>query len=297
MSLFSKKITVVTHNGKFHSDDVFALATLRMVFDDNIKVIRTRDPKTIEAGDYVVDVGGVYEPAKKRFDHHQIGGAGKRVNAISYASFGLIWKEFGEKLCGSPEVADMIEKKLVQVVDADDNGQSLMNLVYPDVIPFTFRNVIFSYMPNWNEPHVKMDDRFAEAVEFAKGLLEREIKKAQSKHEGNKIVEQVYRETADKRIIVLDNFYPWNDVLSKYPEPLFVISPDRENNTWHVGALNDPVTFKSRKDLPAAWAGKRDAELAAVTGVPDSVFSHNALHMAVAKSKEGALALAKLALT
>jgi uncharacterized UPF0160 family protein len=37
-------------------------------------------------------------------------------------------------------------------------------------------------------------------------------------------------------------------------------------------------------------------ELAQVTGVADAVFCHNKLFMAVAKSKEGAIKLAELAL-
>jgi len=48
--------------------------------------------------------------------------------------------------------------------------------------------------------------------------------------------------------------------------------------------------------LPAEWAGLRDAELARVTGVADAVFCHRNRFMAVARTKEGAVALAKLAL-
>ena len=32
---------------------------------------RTRDPALLDTCDIVVDVGGVYDPAKNRFDHHQ----------------------------------------------------------------------------------------------------------------------------------------------------------------------------------------------------------------------------------
>jgi uncharacterized UPF0160 family protein len=40
----------------------------------------------------------------------------------------------------------------------------------------------------------------------------------------------------------------------------------------------------------------RDAELAAVTGVPDAVFCHNARFIAAAVSFEGALTMARQAL-
>jgi len=55
-------------------------------------------------------------------------------------------------------------------------------------------------------------------------------------------------------------------------------------------------SFKARKDFPKAWAGKNGEEFARVTGVPDAIFCHNSgTYIVVAGSKEGALALAKLA--
>jgi uncharacterized UPF0160 family protein len=57
-----------------------------------------------------------------------------------------------------------------------------------------------------------------------------------------------------------------------------------------------PESFEARADLPEAWAGLRDAELAAVTGVPDAGFCHNGRFIASAKSYEGIRAMAALAL-
>src|SRR5437764_1161911 len=97
------EVTIVAHNGNFHADDVFAVATVLLVLERSDfpawrqaipKIIRTRDPKTIEKADFVVDVGGVYDAENNRFDHHQAGGAGTRANGIPYASFGLVWKKF-----------------------------------------------------------------------------------------------------------------------------------------------------------------------------------------------------------
>ena len=73
--------------------------------------------------------------------------------------------------------------------------------------------------------------------------------------------------------------------------------PRRGSANWGVGLVpTGEGQFQDRMKLPEAWAGLRDEELAKVTGVPDAVFCHRALFLAVAKSKEGALALAKLAL-
>src|SRR6185295_2477153 len=61
-----------THNGSFHADEVTA-ASLLLLFRliDRDKIHRTRDPAVLATCEYVCDVGGVYEPVLKRFDHHQ----------------------------------------------------------------------------------------------------------------------------------------------------------------------------------------------------------------------------------
>ena len=55
------KIKIITHNAGFHTDDVFAVATLQLLLGDKTEVIRTRDEEIIQSGDYVVDVGGIYD--------------------------------------------------------------------------------------------------------------------------------------------------------------------------------------------------------------------------------------------
>ena len=124
-----KKIIIVTHDGAFHADDIFACATLGLSLDaegKEYRIIRTREQNKIDFADFVVDVGGVYNASTYRFDHHQEGGAGARDNDVPYAAFGLVWKTYGEKVCANPEVAMTIEERLVQAVDANDNGIDLV---------------------------------------------------------------------------------------------------------------------------------------------------------------------------
>ena len=66
----TEKITIVTHSSSFHTDDVFAVATLLLVLGDgvDVSVVRSRDMDIIKKGDYVVDVGGIYDPKINRFD-------------------------------------------------------------------------------------------------------------------------------------------------------------------------------------------------------------------------------------
>lgn len=62
-------ITVVTHDGGFHSDELLAVALLSIKYE-NVSIIRNRDYKSCDY-DYIVDLGGVYDPQSGQFDHHQ----------------------------------------------------------------------------------------------------------------------------------------------------------------------------------------------------------------------------------
>ncbi len=53
-------ITIATHNGNFHADDVFSIAALKHIFP-SFTLIRTRDLALIAKADIVIDVGGEYD--------------------------------------------------------------------------------------------------------------------------------------------------------------------------------------------------------------------------------------------
>lgn len=290
----------VTHSGSFHADDVFAAATLKLAFPESeIEFVRTREKETIASADVVFDVGAEYDPERKRFDHHQKGGAGERENDIPYAAFGLVWKHYGEQAAGGRETARRIDEKLVRPVDAGDNGIALSEPKFPDLYPYEIHNVVASYRPTWKEDGEVLDRRFEEAVAFAEALLTREIKRAQDRVEGEAKAREAYDAAEDKRLIILDDNYPWHEIYSELSEPLFVVIPasDRSGD-WHAyGVRRDPNGFELRKDLPEDWAGKADEELAEITGVPDAVFCHNKRFIAVASSKHGAIELARKALS
>ncbi len=292
-----KKVKIITHSGGFHSDEVFAVATLSLFLNGKIEVIRTREANIIETGDIVVDVGGEYDVSKKRFDHHQQGGAGTRENSIPYASFGLVWKEYGEKVSGSLYVANLIDKKIVQAIDALDNGIEISKSIYEDVHHYSIFDIVSAFAPSWKETEEGTDKAFLDVVSFAEKILLREIKKTQDKIEGEKFVREAYDKAEDKRLIVLDRDYSWGEILSEFPEPLFVIEPVWQNNTWRVKSVRDDrYSFKNRKSFPESWAGLRDEKFAEISGVTDAIFCHNKLFIAVAKSQGGAISLAKKAL-
>lgn len=297
--MITNKKKLITHDGSFHADDIFACATLELVLEkkgEEYEVIRTRDPEIIKTGDYVFDLGGEYTADKNIFDHHQKGGAGKRENGIEYASFGLVWKHFGKELTSSEKVFEFIDVRLAAPVDAWDNGMDLVENKY-DVSPYLIQHVFGSMRPTWREKDITNDQMFFKCVAIAKEVLQREITQASDAILAEERVMSIYNNAEDKRLIILDEAYPFEYILFSLPEPIFVVYPRATDGTWGVKAVRqDPKTFDNKKNLPTAWSGLRDEELAKITGVEDAVFCHRALFMAVAKSREGAIKLGQIAL-
>ncbi len=294
---FSRKVTLVTHSGKFHSDDIFACAILSLVLEKEGKranIIRTRNAEIIAAGDYVFDVGGEHDPEKRHFDHHQKGGAGARENGIPYAACGLVWKEFGAALCGDAVAAGRVDKKLIQPIDAHDNGVSLVD-VKGDVRPYTIQDAFASFLAIPEEGEFANDIHFKMLIPFAKQIISREIMASQNVVKFSAIVKSLYENATDKRIIIFDESIPAGEILMAYSEPLYTIQPNTDGS-WRVTGIHaKEFSFEVRHPFPKAWAGLRDEELAKVTGVSDAVFCHNGLFLTVAKSRESAIKLAQLA--
>lgn len=289
---------VATHSGSFHADDVFALAVLRLVHGDALEVVRTRDRELQQACDLRVDVGGRDDPSSGDFDHHQRGGAGERSNGIRYASFGLVWREHGEALAGSAEAADGVDAFLVQGVDANDTGQTITESLVDDVRPLSVSGVIGGFNPLWDEDltPAQEDARFAEAVAFAEDILRRSIAGAQAWQRARALVHAAIERAEDPRIVELERNMPWREpLITAAPEALFVVYPKSDGWALHA-VMRELGSFENRLDLPEAWAGLTDEELQAATGVPDALFAHPARFYASARSRNGVLALARLAL-
>ncbi len=284
-----------THDGKFHTDEVMAIALL-LLLHPNAEIIRSRDPKILRTCEIIVDVGGMYDQIMGRFDHHQTGGAGTWPDGTKYSSFGLIWKNFGYDVCHSTEVYDTVGRLLVLPVDARDNGQQpeWRTRDTPSVADF-----IDSLNGNWDET-IDEDAAFKEAVSFAGKFLRRLLDKTGAEVKAYALVRQALKTSQNPQLIILEHGLPWHRVITKEaPKAQFVILPGRTgSNEWLVQAIpvesENPRPF--RRLLPETWGGLAGAALVEVTGVPDAKFSHNGGFIAIAHSQEGALALAQLAL-
>lgn len=290
-SSIDSHLTVVTHSGSFHADDVFSVAALKSILPA-FNLIRTRDVTIIEQADIVLDVGGIYAPESGRFDHHQRGGAGARDNGIPYSSFGLIWQKYGLEICdGDAAVADSVDGSLVSTIDAIDCGH-----VEGVAQGISLSQTISMFNPTWQESG-DFDAGFNEAVAFAQRVLTRFIASAKGGIDAKSTVAQAIKEADDPRVIVLTQYMPWKTTVhSLSKEALYVIYPS-ETGQWRMQTV--PVelgSFTDRKPLPQAWAGLSDKALQEVTGINDAMFCHNGLFIAGTDSFASILKMASIAL-
>jgi uncharacterized UPF0160 family protein len=303
-------VVIATHPGCHHADDVFGVAVLQLVFPNN-QVIRTRDSQLIEDAHFAVDVGGVWDAQFGQFDHHQKGFAGARANGVVYASAGLVWSAYGAH-CVSPwarylnpksllEIVQSIDEELVQHLDRADTGAAMGA---PGL--FGWAALLSQFNSTWLEesclPALAREElkfrNFAVAVERAKELILRIMADKVSEAAAANLVRNSIR-VADGRVLVLGGAgMPWINVVCKeMPDVLFVLYPDSTDNQYQVRTVPvAPDSFEARADLPAAWAGLRDADLAEVSGVVDAAFCHNARFIGGAYSLAGAQKMAELAL-
>lgn len=327
----SEVLLVGTHDGVFQADDAFAIACLSLEFG-GITVVRTRDADILDGCQIVVDVGGVYDPVLKRFDHHQRGGAGSRTNStghtVPYSSFGLVWKHVGPMMMteilldhlenGSmlaiddPRVVEacrLVDELIVQGIDGIDCGVSPViggNAVYH---PVGVSGALASINPTWVEAKQSAEngrtveqlfnDCFLLATSIASTFLSSAIESVIADLMAESEVRRVIESAGGAPLLVFHNGgLPWSRaVLESAPNALYVVFPDVTGHTAMLQCVPTHLgSFDKRKALPAAWAGLRGAELAEVTGVPDAVFCHPGRFICGARTMSGALHLARMAI-
>ncbi|KAI1085301.1 metal-dependent protein hydrolase [Whalleya microplaca] len=195
-------VQIGTHNGHFHADEALAVYMLRQLPTyANASLIRTRDPSLLATCHTVVDVGGEYDAARHRYDHHQRTFATTFPGrATKLSSAGLVYLHFGRALIArrlaqpedGPEVGLLwreVYESFVEALDAHDNGISKYDaaaLAAAGIEPrfssagFTLGAMVGRLNPNWNDDPAETtqeaeDAKFAAASarigeEFTRGL-------------------------------------------------------------------------------------------------------------------------------
>ncbi len=191
--------TVAVHSGTFQADEAMGVWLLRQLPSyRHAKLIRSRDLQVLESIDIVLDVGGVYDHSKLRYDHHQRGyeeyfypkkklqpggSAKEESRCTKLSASGLIYKHYGKQVIQTyyPHLTEeylelayhRIYDTLLEALDAIDTGVEMapegVQLVYSDATGLARR--VSRLNPRWNEvtetgESPNMDERFLQAVDL-----------------------------------------------------------------------------------------------------------------------------------
>ncbi|KAM3172144.1 hypothetical protein ACTXT7_015162 [Hymenolepis weldensis] len=185
-----------THNGTFHCDEILALVMLRKLPEyQNAELVRSRDPDLLSNCDVVFDVGGEFDPARHRYDHHQ-----PSFNmtiqdfhpflkpAVKLSSAGLIYAHFGKRVIASiinqPSIeSDIINtlftllyKSFVSEVDAVDNGIDITSVPPNYTINTDLSSRVGRCNPAWNMPNEDENECFMRAFKMVDNEFSQYVK-------------------------------------------------------------------------------------------------------------------------
>lgn len=274
------KNEALTHGGRFHADDVFSAALLKLLNPD-IKIHRVFETPD----DYD---GIVFDIGYGKFDHHQEN-AEIRENGMPYASFGLLWREFGEgimaNLCPAEQAAKEaahFDESFIEQLDEDDNTGCGNQLA----------GVIGSFNPSWDDENPQ-DKCFYEAVNFAGLILRKRLNGIASIYRAKKLVEEALRNEQDN-IVILPRFAPWRMVLVP-SDAEFVVYPSQRGGYSAQVIPTDFDTKEAKCDFPAEWAGKPGEELKKISGIETLHFCHKGRFLISADSLDDVIKACKKA--
>jgi uncharacterized UPF0160 family protein len=271
-----------THDGTFHADEVTATALL-LFFNciDKEKIVRSRDPNVLKNCEYVCDVGGVFNPLQKLFDHHQVEYQGPLSSA------GMILEYLKEQKKISIKEYDHLNETLILGVDAHDNGKETNALG-----TCTYSHIISNFNPICHEENPDVIEKcFFEALNFSLQLLQKIWQRYQYIQSCRQIVADTMKN--GEECLIFDQNIPWLDTFfeldgQNHPAQ-FVIMPSE--NHWKLRGIPPDMSHKMqvRCPLPKEWAGLHDEELEKASGIKGSIFCHKGRFISVWETKEAAL--------
>lgn len=280
----TKKIprSLGTHDGTFHADEVTACALL-MLFDlvDEDKIIRTRDLQQLSRCEYVCDVGGLYDPSRKLFDHHQIDYQGPLSSA------GMVLKYLESIGIINHNEYEFFNNTMIMGIDAHDNGRDPLIPGY-----CTFSHIISNFTPIDHECSIEEQNQaFHLALKFAYENLHRLWERFKYTQSCKEIVAESM--AGNKECLFFDRCLPWLEIFfelngASHPA-LFVIMPSGPH--WKLRGI--PPTYEDRMKVriqqPKEWAGLLENDLKKASGIPGAIFCHKGRFISVWETKEDAL--------
>mmetsp|Transcript_8421 Transcript_8421/g.17476 ORF Transcript_8421/g.17476 Transcript_8421/m.17476 type:complete len:406 (-) Transcript_8421:52-1269(-) len=321
-----------THSGSFQADEAMGCFLLRQLPEYRLsRIVRSRDPKILETCDIVIDVGGVYDHDKLRYDHHQRGyderfddGKDGKGRCTKLSASGLVYRHYGKEVIKAhyPSLSSQhlelvyvkLYNSLLEALDAIDTGveMSTGELVYNDSTGLSSR--VGRLNPRWNEVNENgeapdPDERFLQASDLCgQDFVSVMTKIVESDLPAREVVEKSVLERlkidASGEIICFPSGgLPWKGHLYELEKQhkldklvKFVLYTD-QGGMWRVQAVTvEGTLFENRLGLPEEWRGVRDEDLEKLTNIKGCRFVHAAGFIGGNTFYEGALEMARVAL-
>lgn len=261
----SDQIQVVTHDGIFHADEVFACALLCIAYGrNNVGIIRSRDNKVLEVATqnkdtWTIDVGNSYNPSLLNFDHHMRDFDVTNSFGNKLSSFGMVVEE----LLRRDFFAEVKESllKFSNKVDMLDNGvQKAEDL--------SFLSVLNSYSDN-------EVINFYAALEVAMTYLLSLMNQWKEERIIDLRLNDSLGNMTEDGIIYNTDYIPVDERANAVPEAKLVVYKSKAG-TFNIQSVNVGETkdFSVRCPTPEAWRGLRDNELIRASGGLPLTFCH-----------------------
>lgn len=271
-----------THDGTFHADEVTACALL-LLFDliDMDKINRTRNLDELSRCEFVCDVGGIYDPNRKLFDHHQADYRGPLSSA------GMVLQYLRDSNIISSKEYDFFNLSLIIGVDAHDNGKELHSKGVA-----TYSHIVSNFTPiSQDADDATQNAAFFEALDFAYKHLQRLWERYQYVQSCRQTIADAM--SIGKEFLVLEKSIPWLDVFFELGginhSAKFLIMPSGHH--WKLRGIPPSLEekMKVRIPLPQEWAGLLQEDLKKMSGIQGAIFCHKERFISVWETREDAM--------
>jgi hypothetical protein len=263
-------VVAAVHAGEFHADDAACVALLQLAYGiENVSVRREFKIESTEGFDFVLDVGQIDEVSDNlvRLDHHPVSGRQEDKGVLTTVKSGA-GEEVPVPHCAFTKLAKLVfadesaevQEELMQTVliplAMQDNGIEVDGYT-PRSFPFGF---VHAFNGAWDEEGspAAQYDRFMQAVDVVRQVLDRIIVRTRSKFAASAIVNEAIANSTDG-VVVLPRFAPWQD---------YVLAANNGQPTWKL------VVFPSnRGGFMLQVVPKEAGSFASWVSIPESVKS------------------------
>ncbi len=227
-------LKIITHDGTFHSDEIFAIALLlkfELKEGQEVQIVRSRDEDFLEsyrdfADVFIIDIGGDFNAELRNFDHHQdddffVDKASVKLIYDYLLNIGKLDSDLGKHLW----------ENLIMLINRWDLGQEQNYVNY-------FHRPLPSLISSYNRSTGNINDenpQFEKALSFGLEIVDNESFSYYQYQDAKRTFHQ--HRNINSHTIIFETFNPkHSSFLKQHRNIRFYIYPYRGN--WAVAAVN-----------------------------------------------------------